>query len=141
MPPRQRATTAKSTRTKAQSPREERIEAFEEFRRRAQRSPLSTARLREVEPYVLGPDKGFDPPIAIAMPTGLVELSAFDQAWRASDPFSMLRILLGSEYLRVLRAFDTQPDAMDLLSGLAMAVTDHFLGQGASDVPGGSRAS
>ncbi len=126
---------------KASKPREERIETFEYLRARGRRSSLSPKAAEDIEPYLLGSDKGFDPPIAVGLPEGLVALAALDQAWRSGDAFGILKLLLGSEYHRVLKAFDTQPDSMILLVGLAADITTRFMGKGAADVPGGTPAS
>lgn len=138
-PPRKRAAAKKA------SPRQKQVEnlrAFEEYRRRAHAANMSLKLDgNDAEPYLLGPEQGFDPPIALVPPKGLVESEQFDRAMRSNDVFGALRQLLGSEYMRVLQAFDTQDDAPDLLIGLLLAATDHFKGQGATAVPGGTRAS
>lgn len=134
-PPRKRAPAKKA------APRQRNVQSFEEYRRRAHAANMSLKLDNDAEPYLLGPEQGFDPPIAMVPPKGLVASEQFDRAMRANDVFGALRQLLGSEYMRVLEAFDTQDDAPDLLLGLLLAATDHFKGQGATEVPGGTRAS
>jgi hypothetical protein len=143
MPPRARTTPTKKT-SKPEDARQQQIQAFEHLRQRASKSPFSASKVMagQAEPYVLGPDKGFDPPISVSQPTGLRNLEALDNAWRARDMFGILRVMMGSiQYERVVAQFDQYPDAWDLLVGLVMDITDHFQGAGASEVPGGTQAS
>lgn len=139
--PRKAAARAKAPAKKAApSPHRDKIVAFEEFRDRARTSGLRIKGTQGVPPYVLGADRGFDPPIEIRWPTSLLAREDFDLASRHLDVFGMLRILLGTEYRRVLEAFDTFDDSDELMIGLVMKIVDHFNGVGASDA-GGTPAS
>lgn len=144
MPPRARNTPAKKAAESEDAARQQQIQVFEHLRQRASKSPFSASKVMagKPEPYVLGPDKGFDPPITVTQPTGLRNLEALDNAWRARDMFGILRVMMGSaQYERVVAMFDQYPDAWDLMVGLVMDITDHFQGAGASEVPGGTQAS
>lgn len=117
----------------------EKIDTFEALRRRAGDQGLN---ISEPEPYILGADRGFDPPLVISYPTKLSDKVALDVAARRADYVSFLHTLLGDTgFARVLAAFDNEPDGERLLIGLQLIVLDHFLGRGAGDVPGGSPAS
>lgn len=121
-------------------PTVDRIGAFEDFRARAHASGRQMG-FKDIEPYVLGPERGFDPPVVVDYPTDLVALDAYEQAARSQNVLKMLEILLGEDRLRVYAAFDRFPDKLNLLLGMALAIQDHFLGVGSSDVPGGTGAS
>lgn len=120
---------------------------FNEFRERAK--GLSIPDRRNVEPYVLGPDQGFAEPITAAWPDDLEREIGLINAIRAMDNhvdelafIDVVRILFGESGFRyILRVFDTQPDKYTLLTGLVLQVLDHFRGQGAGSVPGGTPAS
>ncbi|MFE2998664.1 hypothetical protein ACFXG4_27135 [Nocardia sp. NPDC059246] len=138
-----RKTTARKTvaAERPASPHREKIVAFEDLRERARASNLYLKSAADSEPFVLGPERGFDPPIEVNWPSSLLAREDFDIASRRTDIFGMLRILLGSDFRRVLEAFDRLSDSEELLVGLTMRIVDHFNGVGASDVPGGTPAS
>lgn len=118
------------------------IEQFEDFRSRASKLGVKKKQDANIDPYVLGEDRGFDPPIEITFPKDLPSQIAFDQAARADDVFGMLGILAGKRNLmRIATAFDQFDDGMALMAGLVYAVLDKFRGPGAGDVPGGTPAS
>lgn len=119
----------------------QKVDTFEKLRARAAGAPKLGANLNAT-PLTLGPDEGFDPPLVISYPTALSEKIALDVATRRADPIGFLHTLLGDrDFVRVVAAFEDQPDNEMLLVGLQLRVTDHFLGRGASDVPGGTPAS
>lgn len=118
------------------------IEQFDDLRARARNLGVKKVENRDIAPYVLGPERGFDPPIEISFPTDLPSQIAFDQAARADDVFGMLGILTGKRNLmRIATEFDRFDDGMSLMAGLVYAVLDRFRGPGAGDVPGGTQAS
>lgn len=144
--PRKRAPKAAAPKPEpAPSPHREAIAAFEELRDRAQRSGYTFA-VDAVEPYVL--NGGFEPPIQATWPRSLVEREQLDHALRTGNIYNTLRLLFGeTDYARVLTEFDRYAEVhpevsgAELLMGLRMKVVDHFVGPGASDVPGGTPAS
>lgn len=118
------------------------IAMYDEFRQRAKNLRITRGTDRKIEPYVLGPEKGFDPPIHITFPTSLPDQIAFDQCARADDVFGMLGVLAGKRNLmRIAREFDQFDDGLVLMGGLVYKMLDHFQGAGAGDVPGGTPAS
>lgn len=115
---------------------------FEQFRDRAATVPRGTRRAaQKMEPYVLGPDQGFDPPITVQFPTTLTGRVQVDQLSRRDDIYGLLQVLMGGQFMRVVATFDQFDDGEELLLGLAYKILDHFYGQGAGDVPGGTPAS
>lgn len=85
---------------------------------------------------------GFEPPITVTWPTLLSEEVALEIASRNGDVIGYLHTLLGDvDFVRVLARFEQEPDGKKLLVGLQLAISDHFLGRGAGDVPGGTPAS
>ncbi|MFC9892110.1 hypothetical protein ACFVMC_00310 [Nocardia sp. NPDC127579] len=116
----------------------EKIAAFDELRAMA-----GDARLvgTVMEPYELGPELGFDPPVVARFPSDLEDKVALDIASRRGDTIGILAVLLGDAgLLRVLQAFKTEDDGDRLLIGLQMRLTNHFLGRGAAEA-GGTAAS
>lgn len=136
-------TATRKTPVKKAAPRtvEQKVANFDEFRRRASGFTFTTETASARPPYVLGPDKGFDPPVVVAFPEKLTGQVQLDQAIRREDYFGALGVLLGGQLMRVVGAFDRYDDGMALLTGLVLSIIDHFTGPGASDVPGGSAAS
>ncbi|MGS2805330.1 hypothetical protein [Nocardia sp. MW-W600-9] len=134
MPPTQRKPAAK--RTTPRKTIEQKVVAFEELRARAGGRQLTQV---EVPPYEV---PGFDPPLIVRWPDSVAGQVALDIAARSSDVSGFLFAALGYQDLaRVLAAFNPLPDASSLLYGLFLSIQDHFLGQGAGDVPGGTPAS
>lgn len=136
-----RKTTARKAPAKKAQPRPaaEKIAAFDELRARAGGASLAAV---VATPFVLGPDRGFDPPLVAEFPTDLELKIELEIASRRDDTLGILNILLGNEgFLRAIRAFKTEPDGDRLLIGLKNLLADHFLGRGAGDVPGGTPAS
>lgn len=120
---------------------EERTANFDEFRRRANGFTFTTQVATSRPPYVLGPEQGFTPPVVVAFPEKLTGQVQLDQCIRREDYFGALSVLLGGQLMRVVGEFDKYEDGMALLTGLVLAIIDHFTGPGASDVPGGIAAS
>lgn len=113
------------------------VDVFDRLRKRADAAG-SVVTNEDAEPYVID---AFDPPVVVEWPAKLIALDDLDMAYRNDDYTGMLRILLGEDYRRVLEKFDEYPDALLLLSGLALEIIEHFVGSGVNDVPGGSAAS
>ncbi|PKV80914.1 hypothetical protein [Nocardia fluminea] len=125
---------------KALAPRkttEQKITAFDELRARAGDRRLGGP--SNVAPFEI---PGFQPPLIVQWPTSIVERVTLDITNRNADVPGFLYALLGGERLAlVLAAVNGQPDPDRLLIGLQLRISDHFLGAGAGDVPGGSPAS
>lgn len=140
MPPRTRATTAKSTAKKAAPrPRAQKVQAFDEFRKRAAGMNITAS---VPEPVVLGKEHGFDPPVVARWPETLAQQVMLTSAVDSGRPGPVLQIFLGTDQLlRVAQMFDQFPDGDALLVGLASHLWERFIGPGSGDVPGGSRAS
>ncbi|MBF6301166.1 hypothetical protein IU459_27010 [Nocardia amamiensis] len=135
-----RTTTAGKTAAKKARPATapEKIAAFDELRAIAGDYELIAA---VTEPYELGQEWGFDPPVIARFPADLENKVLLDMASRRADAIGILSVLLGDVgLLRVVQAFKTQPDGDRLLIGLQMRLTNHFLGRGAAQV-GGTAAS
>lgn len=130
---------AKKTAPKPKTREEANVAKFFEFKDRA--ADLDVEDQKKLEPYVLGKDKGFDPPIYVNFPDSLSGMIALDKAQREDDMFALLRILMGEvNFNRVIYAFDSatssQKEGVRLIIGLAYTLMDHFYGQGASKVEG-----
>ncbi|MGY1945340.1 hypothetical protein [Nocardia asiatica] len=135
-----RKTAARKVAAKKAPPRTvpEKIAAFDELRAIAGDAKLSVA---VSEPYELGEEWGFDPPVIARFPVDLEGKIVLDMASRRDDSIGILSVLLGDrQLLRVVQAFKTQPDGDRLLIGLEMMLSNHFLGRGAAEV-GGTPAS
>lgn len=157
--PRKRA-PAKKAAPKAARTADERAEAnlanFEAFRDRARGVRFNSART-DIAPYIIAADDladGLKSDVVFRMPESLPERVAFTRISSMvrrgqSDVIpDLLAMLCGeTDFYRILRAFDAaapvgDKDAADqLLFGLAITVIEHFSGQGAADVPGGTTAS
>lgn len=128
-------------RTTPRKPVAEKIDAFEALRARAAGAPKPGAKVN-VAPLTLGPAEGFDPPIVVRWPSALSEKIGLDVASRRGDAVGFLSTLLGDHnFVRVVAAFENEPDNEMLLVGLQLRLTDHFLGRGAGEAPGGTPAS
>ncbi|MDG3012456.1 hypothetical protein G4X40_20155 [Rhodococcus sp. D2-41] len=113
------------------------ISRFEQLRERA----AATGKPSVTDNYVLGVDDGFDPPIVIAKPD-LDKQETLFYLNRGGDAFGLLREFVGNDdYDRIKAAIKDDPHADALLVEIVKDITDHFAGKGASDVPGGSKAS
>jgi hypothetical protein len=128
-------------RTATRKPVAEKIDAFEALRARAAGAPKPGANVN-VAPLTLGPAEGFDPPIVVRWPSALSDKIGLDVASRRGDAVGFLSTLLGERnFVRVVAAFENEPDNEMLLVGLQLRLTDHFLGRGAGEAPGGTPAS
>ncbi|RBO87024.1 hypothetical protein [Nocardia puris] len=113
--------------------------AFESLRQRAAGIEFVEA---NIEPYVLGPDMGFDPPIVIKWPENDAVRWSLELAARRGDAVAFIGALVSDpDMLRIIAATYDQPDAKRILYGLYLRLQDHFFGAGAGDVPGGTPAS
>lgn len=143
-----KSTPKKATPRSAEKRQADNVVDFNEFRKRAEGLELPDNRA-VMDPYVLGPDQGFTETIEARWPADLENEIALINAIRAMDNhvddlafIDVVRILFGESGFRyILRVFNTQPDKYALLTGLVLSVIDHFRGQGAGAVPGGTPAS
>lgn len=137
------ASQAKKTSSKKAddpSPVERNVIDFNAFRERAK--DVDAPKTHDIAPYVVGP-------VEAKWPTDLRHEIALINAMRAmnngTDEYAfldILRILFGDAGFRyLLDQFNKESDKYVLLVGLVRNVTDHFQGQGASKVPGGTPAS
>lgn len=118
------------------------LDVFNEYRSRASSfTTLDQAAEVSIPPYVLGPEMGFDPPIKVEFPDDIERMFLLDRALSNNNYFAALDVLFGGSTRRILRRFKSEPDPERLLIGLIMTITDHFMGKGASTVPGGSSPS
>ncbi|MBF6422030.1 hypothetical protein IU436_25405 [Nocardia farcinica] len=125
--------------TDLQERRRRQVELFEQLRTRA--AGMAVAEAPAGKTYTLGPAEGFDPPVVATYPTDLAAQVELDLASRSGDTVEFLRIVFGEYgFLRIVQAFNGQPDGLRLLAGLQLRLTDHFLGRGASEA-GGTAAS
>ena len=130
---------------------------FEAYRARARARLGPTAEQKQIIPFVLGPDQGFEPPIVIAMPDATKDQLAIDELASNGKPVQALRLMFNGrpdDFDRVLDTFDAQVKVLradgdrittaELIIALWLRVLDHFteqVGPGAVDVPGGSNGS
>lgn len=137
-----RNTTAKPARkatTRTTRSRQEKVAAFDAFRARAAAASITTY---APEPFTVGPEYGFNPPLVAKWPTKLTDKVMLDTAADRGQTGDVLRILLGpAQLLRAAQAFEPFPDGDQLLAGLCMHIWEGMLGAGAGDVPGGTAAS
>ncbi|WP_418345273.1 hypothetical protein [Rhodococcus pyridinivorans] len=138
------ATPRKSTTRKTQTEPAEQATSFDQFSRfraRAQKLTFAFDGAETIEPFVMGEDDGFDPPVVVKFPEDLEKQYLLERCLRGNDHFGALEILMGGDLLRVIRAFSKQEDGHRLLVGLVYTIMDHYLGRGGTDVPGGSQPS
>lgn len=137
-------TTTRKPAAKRTTPRktvEQKVDAFEALRARAAGTPKLGSNVNR-EPLTLGPAEGFDPSIVVRWPSALSDKIGLDVASRRGDAIGFLHTLLGDlDFVRVVAAFENEPDNEMLLVGLQLRLTDHFLGRGAGEAPGGTPAS
>ncbi len=133
------------------------LASFEDYRARARARLGPTAEQKQIIPFVLGPDQGFEPPIVIAMPDATKDQLAIDELASNGKPVQALRLMFNGrpdDFDRVLDTFDAQVKVLradgdrittaELIIALWLRVLDHFteqVGPGAVDVPGGSNGS
>lgn len=117
------------------------LEVFNEYRARAAHFTIPDRDTTTIPPYVLGPEMGFDPPIEVTFPEDIERAFLLEKALQNNNYLSALDVLLGGNMIRVVRRFKSEPGPERLLLGLVMTITDHFMGRGASEVPGGSSPS
>lgn len=127
-----RKTTARKPPAKAKN-----ASVFDELRERARSAGYTQAKTRG--PFILPlPDRE---PLEIPWPK-LSQRLELAEAGSSGNYVTALRVLLGEHFLTVIEAFEQQGDDSELLlAGLQVQMLEHFMGPGALDVPGGSRAS
>lgn len=114
---------------------------FEEYRARgldlSKKSGASPKSSVTDEPFILGPEHGFDPEIRIEKPVFTDRLSLAEASQR-KDVVGMLRIIFKADFARFLNALNAQGDDADLIAlGVATAVLEHFYGSGIGEAVGG----
>ncbi len=117
------------------------LDVFNEYRSRASSFAIPDRAEVTIPPYVLGPEMGFDPPITVEFPDDIERAFLLDRALSNNNYFAALDVLFGGATQRIVRRFKSEPDPERLLIGLIMTIADHFMGKGASTVPGGSSPS
>lgn len=141
--PAKKATKRPSSKQAEPTTLEQRVDAFEALRNRARGSALNVATpVASQEPFVLGPEDGFDPPLIIEWPASLPQRVALEVTSRHGQVVGFMQNLLPDrDFIRVIAMFAPFPDADRLLVGLYLQILEHFFGPGAGDVPGGTPAS
>lgn len=88
------------------------------------------------EPFVLGADEGFDPPIEVekftfSRRTALARaMQRAEQENSADAMVESLQILFGRDVVRVFAALDKEGDDAELIAGgLVISVLEHFYGE------------
>lgn len=88
------------------------------------------------EPFVLGIDEGFDPPIEVEKFTFSKRTALARAMQRAEQDNSVdamvesLQILFGRDVIRVFAALDKEGDDAELIAGgLVISVLEHFYGE------------
>lgn len=143
MPPRARKAPARAPRKAPAKTAEQKIAAFDALRQRAAAAHTNMLTPSHTsEPLTLGKEEGFDPPLVARFPSNLADKVALDVAARGGHVVLALQILLGDlGLMRAVAALSSEADSEALLIGLHFRIMEHFLGPGATDVPGGTPAS
>ncbi|MBF6328731.1 hypothetical protein [Nocardia transvalensis] len=124
------------------NPVAEKIAAFDALRDRARGSTLQVLTPASDDPFRLGPEDGFDPPLVVEWPQDLPTKIGLEATARVGNIVPFLQLLLGDrDLMRVVAAFSRFADGERLLVGLYLRIMEHFFGPGAGDVPGGTPAS
>lgn len=85
------------------------------------------------EPFVLGEEYGFNPPIKIQKPVYTDRL-AIEEMSRAGNANGVLRLMFKDDYRRFLAALnDTGDDAEEIALGVFIDIQTHFYGEGIMD--------
>lgn len=119
------ATTKKTT-------ADQRVDVFEDFRKKAltlQERKDSKVFVTD-EPFELGEKYGITPPIVVHKPK-FSDRIRWEAALNSGNPITVMQVLFGEEYPRVLRVLDAVGDDAELIAvGFVMAVLEHFYGVG-----------
>ena len=85
------------------------------------------------EPFVLGEDMGFDPPIVINKPVYTDRL-AIEEMSRAGNATGVLRLMFKDDYRRFLVQLNgAGDDAEEIALGVFIEIQEHFYGPGILD--------
>lgn len=125
--------TTKSTAAKKASVAKK-IASFEEFRERAlkaTRSPNAPSIVTD-EPFVLGPEDGFDPPVVIEKPNFTLRFN-LSEAMNNGDVSKVLRLVLMNDINRVFHVIDeyereTGVSGDEIITGIVISYFEHFYG-------------
>lgn len=121
---------------KSQSP----ADRFEQFRSRgvevSKRSGRKRRKFVTDDPFVLGEEHGFNPPIEVEKPVYTDRL-AIEEMSRNGDAVGILRLLFKSDFRRFLVALNEQgDDAEEIAIGVFLEIMSHFYGDGIADEMG-----
>lgn len=110
---------------------------FEQFRARgvalAKRSGTNRRAFVTDDPFELGEEYGFTPPIVVEKPVYSDRLAIEDMS-RKGDAVGILRLLFKNEFRRLLVALNgVGDDAEEVSLGIFIAVMSHFYGEGIVD--------
>lgn len=109
---------------------------FEQFRDRAMTVGVPAQKMVTDEPYVLGEDEGFNPPIELPRPALRARMISED-ALRKGDTLTVSQIVFGPYADRILSRLEdyeseTGESASIVLVGLFYDYFEHFYGEGAA---------
>jgi len=109
---------------------------FEQFRDRAMSVGVTVQDMVTNDPYVLGEEEGFDPPIELPRPALRARMIAED-ALRKGDALTVSQIVFGPHADRILARLEqyereTGDNANAVLMGLFYDYFSHFYGEGAA---------
>lgn len=131
------ATTKSAAAKKASAAKK--IARFEEFRERALRATKATNAPSIVtdEPFILGADEGFDPPVEIEKPSFTLRFN-LNEAMNNGDVSKVLRLVFLDDINRVFRVIDahereTGESGDEIITGILVAYFEHFYGVDAAD--------
>lgn len=133
-------TPKKTTRKKTTKPAVKPGDKFEQFRERALATPGMAGVTNPVitrEPFVLGEEQGFNPPIELEAPT-FADRLVFTDATDRGDTMAVLRVVFKQNLGRVIDAItrwetETGETGELVLMGIAVSYIEHFYGKGAAD--------
>lgn len=123
------------------STKKNKTDKFEEFRSRAmkiaEKSGQKSKSTVTDEPFILGEEYGFEPPIEIDKPVYTDRL-ALMQATQRQDIVSCLKIFFKADFPRFLSVMNTTGDDAELITlGISQAIFEHFYGIDVDQFDGG----
>lgn len=119
----------------------EHVSNFEKYRatalKLAGKSGQNTKTVVTDEPWVLGEELGFNPPVVVEKPSFLDRVQ-FQRVFSSQDVVEILRFIFKEDTARVLVALDGEGDDAELIAlGLVADFFEHFYGVGFDEVVGG----
>lgn len=110
---------------------------FDKFRQRAIDAGMGADPIVTNDPFVLGEDEGFNPPIELQRPNFSTRV-AIQDALSKQDFVRAMVLLFGNDVNRVIDVLDTYEQetgesSMVVFTGIVIAYTVHFFGEGSQN--------